>query len=130
MSKRFTLLVIVALCSIAISSAYEPLSESEAREYVQRFPDAAAEDVMTLDVIEHEQPTVEIPTYNVIVVRDEVILQPREPLRFEVGHVGWKITLPEQRAAYEPARPHYVAVGAASFAAGALAALTVVVFLR
>lgn len=102
MSKRCTLLVIVALCSIATSSAYEPLSEAEAREYVDRFPEAAAEDVRALDAVENEEPAVEIPTYNVIVVSDEVILDPREPLAITVGHLGWEITLPEQRAAYEP----------------------------
>ncbi|MFP4378690.1 MAG: hypothetical protein ACLFP4_16735 [Spirochaetales bacterium] len=130
MSKRSISLVIVALCCVAIGSAYEPLTEAEAREYVERFPAEAAEDVQALDRVEHEEPELELPTYNVIVIDDEILLIPRSPLTVTVGHLGWEITLPEQRAAYEPESLSYIAVGVASFAVGALAAMTAVLMLR
>ena len=130
MWKRFTSLVIVALCFAATSSAYEPLTEEQAREYVDRFPKAAAEDVIRLDVVEHATPTLDIPRYDVIAADGKVILRPRSPLTIEVGHLAWSVTLPEQRAAYEPNQPSYLAVGLASFAVGAIAALTAALILR
>jgi hypothetical protein len=124
-SNRYTILAIVALCFAAPSSAYEPLSDEEAREYVRRFPDAAAQDVQRLDAIEHAEPTVDVPSFDVVVTDSQVIIRPRSPLTVEAASVGWSITLPEQRAPYEPASRRWwpvVAVsGAVGFALGVLA---------
>ena len=124
-SNRYTILAIVALCFAAPSSAYAPLSDEEAKEYVRRFPDAAAEDVQRLDAIEHVSPTVGIPEYTVIVTDSEVILQPRAPLTIKAASVGWAITLPEQRAPYEPVTRRWFPIvatsGAVGFAIGVLA---------
>jgi hypothetical protein len=128
MLKRCTLLVIVALCFAATSSAYEPLTPEEAREYVERFPAAAAEDVRALDIIENTEPNVEIPNYNVIVTDDEVIMDPRGPLVVEVGRLGWSITLPEQRAAYEPQTHNRLAdIGASALVGFAVGVIVVLV---
>lgn len=124
-SNRYTILAIVVLCFAAPSSAYEPLSDEEAREYVRRFPDAAAEDVQRLDAIEHVEPTVDVPSFDVVVTDSEVIIRPRSPLTVEAASVGWSIILPEQRAAYEPVTrrwwPAVVTSGAVGALLGALA---------
>jgi hypothetical protein len=119
-SNRYTILAIVALCFAAPSSAYEPLSDEEAREYVRRFPEAAAEDVQRLDAIENAEPTVDVPSFDVVVTDSQVIIRPRSPLTVEAASVGWSITLPEQRAPYEPVTRRWWPVVVASGTVGAL----------
>ena len=100
--KRYMLLAIVAVCCAATANAYEPLTTEEAAEYILLFPQEAAADIIALDAIENAAPVIEFATFDVIVTGDEVIIRPRSPMVITVGNLGWRVTVPEQRAPYEP----------------------------
>jgi hypothetical protein len=130
--KRLTNLLIAALFFATTSSASEPLTEAEALEYVQRFPEAAAADVMRLEAIERVVPEITFPQYLIVVTQDgrmlEVTATPQNELRIDAGTVGWEIIPPTLRKRVDgpPRGASVVAIGA-GFTAGALLTLLLLV---
>lgn len=127
-SKRCTLLLIAAVVLVAPISAYSPPSDAELAGWWESLTrDERLAEIRKLDVVEHETPMVDVPTYTVTVTDSEVIVAPRGPLSVTVGHLAWEITLPEQRAPYEPATRRWWPTVLTSAAIGACVAFGLVV---
>lgn len=97
----------MGLLAATAISAYdgEPTDDELAGWWESLTSEQRLAELRKLDRVEHEVPDVQAPAYATIVTRDEVILLPAAPLRLAVGHLAWDITLPEQRAAFDP-RPN------------------------
>jgi hypothetical protein len=110
MSRRITRLLIAAallataaLSTISATEEYEPLTPAEAEAWLRSIDLPELVDfVIRYDYVEHSEPVIEAPTYNVVIVGDEITLSPRDPLELTVGHLSYSIDLPPQTAAYDP----------------------------
>lgn len=79
-------------------------------------------------------PTLDLPDYVVAVTEDAVIMAPRRSMVIELDRWSWGVTLPEQRAAFDPPSfnpwPGLWAATAVGFVIGVAATIVVPLLIR
>lgn len=134
MRRLIAVVLLTLLGARAATAEYVPLTIEEAREYVALLPEAAAQDIVTLDAVQHAVPVVTVPQLAVIVAGADVAVSWVAPLEVSIadGALLYRITL-EPRLAEDvvPRAPWWAgpAWAAGGMAAGALLTLLLVALL-
>lgn len=109
MSKRTSSLLIAAVLLIMTATSlysYDPPTDDELKGWWAGLStDERLAEIRKLDAVEHETPTVTLPTYTVIATDSDVYLAPRSGMTFAVGPYSWTVTLPNQTAPFSYKRP-------------------------
>jgi len=110
---RPALLILLVALALPLLAA-PPLTLEEARSYVAQYPEAAAQDIATLDAIERATPEATMPAGALIVAGDLIGWSWAGPLEIRIAdRLVYTLELPRAsaRAPRPPWWPYAVAAG-------------------